>query len=42
MDLNVADIDHSGFYTDGRSQTISFPFILLPSGILVYKDNGSL
>ncbi|KAJ5337333.1 uncharacterized protein N7506_005355 [Penicillium brevicompactum] len=42
MDLNVANIDHSGFYTDGRSQTISFPFIPLPSGMLAYEDYGSL
>ncbi|CAG8096303.1 unnamed protein product [Penicillium nalgiovense] len=42
MDLNEANIDHSGFYTDGRSQAISFPFILLPSGMLAYEDQGSL
>ncbi|KAK9846788.1 hypothetical protein MYU51_000755 [Penicillium brevicompactum] len=36
------NIDHSGFYTDGRSQTISFPFIPLPSGMLAYEDYGSL
>lgn len=42
MDLNVADIDQSGFYTDGRSQAISFPFIPLPSRMLAYEDHGSL
>ncbi|CAG8018703.1 unnamed protein product [Penicillium nalgiovense] len=42
MDLNEADIDHSGFYTDGRSQAISFPFIPLPSRTLAYEVHGSL
>jgi hypothetical protein len=42
MDLNEANIDHSGFYTDGRTQAISFPFIPLPSGMLAYEDHGSL
>jgi hypothetical protein len=42
MDLNEADIDHSGFNTDGRSQAISFPFIPLPSRTLAYEDHGSL
>lgn len=42
MDLNEADIDHSGFYTDGRNQAISFPFIPLPSGMLAYEDHRSL
>jgi hypothetical protein len=42
MDLKEANIDHSGFYTDGRSQAISFPFIPLPSGMLAYEDHGSL
>ncbi|CRL23508.1 unnamed protein product [Penicillium camemberti] len=42
MDLNEADIDHSGFYTDGRNQAISSPFIPLPSGMLAYEDHRSL
>lgn len=42
MDLNEANIDHSGFYTDGRSQANPFPFIPLPSGMLTYEDYGSL
>ncbi|CDM32963.1 hypothetical protein PROQFM164_S02g003114 [Penicillium roqueforti FM164] len=42
MDLNEADIDHSGFYTDGRSQAISLPFIPLPRRTLAYEDHGSL
>ena len=42
MDLNEASKDYSGFYTDGRSQAISFPFIPLPNAMLAYGDHESL